>query len=129
LYCAPLRRALAEPKVPSSGQRSQQTEATVSSAYASAMARTRLYSSGVLVTEDFPISDVHDYLSERDALVWIDLCAPHSDELTLVTDALGLHELAVQDAVDRHERPNSITTRHTSSSTCTPSAWMPRLGG
>jgi magnesium transporter len=35
---------------------------------------------------------------------WNDLCAPDVDDLRLVADELGLHELAVEDAVHPRQR-------------------------
>lgn len=73
------------------------------------MARTRLYRNGVLEAENLPPSELHaelaDTAAEHQVLVWIDLCAPHAGELEQVADALDLHDLAVQDAMDTSERP------------------------
>ena len=68
------------------------------------MARTRCYCAGVLTDEDFALADVSEHLEQPDALVWIDLCAPDLDDLRLVADELGLHELAVEDAVHPRQR-------------------------
>lgn len=67
--------------------------------------RTRLYRNGVLEAEDFPVSGVSDHLADDGTLVWIDLSGPSRDELHLLVDELGLHELAVEDAMGRHQRP------------------------
>ena len=48
---------------------------------------------------------VSDYLEQEDTVVWADLCVPDRDDLQAVADELGLDSLAVEDAVDRHERP------------------------
>ncbi len=71
------------------------------------MARTRLYVDGVLKSEDCSLSEVHADVADAGghALVWIDLCAPQAGEMGQVADALGLHDLAVQDALDTSERP------------------------
>jgi magnesium transporter len=69
------------------------------------MARTRCYRAGVLNDENFELADVSEHLDEPDAIVWIDLCAPEIDELRLVAGELGLHELAVEDAVQGRQRP------------------------
>ena len=68
------------------------------------MARTRCYCAGVLTDEDFALADVSEHLAQPDALVWIDLCAPDIDDLRLVASELGLHELAVEDAVHPRQR-------------------------
>jgi magnesium transporter len=40
----------------------------------------------------------------RDGLVWVDLVQPTADDLAELADELGLHELAVEDALAPHER-------------------------
>ena len=37
--------------------------------------------------------------------MWVDFCGPSKDELHQVADELGLHELAVEDALEPHQRP------------------------
>ena len=37
-------------------------------------------------------------------MVWVDLVAPNADELALIADELGLHALAVEDAIHAHQR-------------------------
>jgi magnesium transporter len=69
------------------------------------LARTRVWRKGVLEKEDFPIERVSDYLEQDDCVVWADLCVPDRDDLQAVADELGLDPLAVEDAIDRHERP------------------------
>ena len=69
------------------------------------MPRTRCYRNGVLVDEDFPLADVSEHLEHDDALVWVDLCAPDTADLGLLADELGLHALAVEDAVNARQRP------------------------
>lgn len=71
----------------------------------SAMSRTRCYHDGVLVDEDFPIEQVSEHLGRSDALLWVDLWSPDITELQLLADELGLHQLAVEDAIQPHERP------------------------
>lgn len=68
-------------------------------------ARTRLYRRGELAGEDFPVEQVSDYLAEPDTVVWVDLCAPDDATVDLVADELGLHDLAVADAVATLQRP------------------------
>jgi magnesium transporter len=69
------------------------------------IATTRVYRGGQLVLENFPVVDVSDYLEQEGTTVWVDLCAPQASDLSLVAEELGLHELAIEDAVDRHQRP------------------------
>lgn len=45
-------------------------------------------------------------LSElRDRPCWLDLVAPRENDLAIVAEELGLHPLAVEDALQKHERP------------------------
>jgi magnesium transporter len=69
------------------------------------MARTRVYRKGVLEAENFPVAKVSDYLADPAAVVWFDFCEPTAAELESIRDELGLHELAVEDALAEHERP------------------------
>src|SRR5215470_19232908 len=69
------------------------------------MGRTRCYRDGSLVAEDFPIADVSEYLADPANTVWFDLCAPDSAELESIREELGLHELAVEDALTPGQRP------------------------
>jgi magnesium transporter len=68
-------------------------------------AMTRAYRAGVLVDEDFPVVEVSDFLEEPDTIVWVDLVGPSTQELLDLAEELGLHELAVEDAVGRQQRP------------------------
>src|SRR5579859_7862793 len=69
------------------------------------MPRTRLYRNGVLEAEGFPIADVSEYVCQKDATVWFDLCRPTEEDLASISEELGLHPLAVEDAVHEHQRP------------------------
>ena len=67
--------------------------------------RTRLYRDGKLVMEDFPPADISEYLSNADARVWLDYCAPSAAEIATIAEEFQLHPLAVEDAVNEHQRP------------------------
>jgi magnesium transporter len=69
------------------------------------MARTRLYRHGVLAIEDFPPADISEHLMDADVFVWLDYCRPSQEDLATIEEELSLHSLAIEDAVDRHERP------------------------
>ncbi|MFC4058558.1 magnesium transporter CorA family protein [Planomonospora corallina] len=69
------------------------------------MDRTRLYRDGVLVRENFPITEVAECVADPDAFVWFDLCSPTDEDMVLVGRELGLHELAVEDAGKDRQRP------------------------
>ncbi|WP_369393364.1 magnesium transporter CorA family protein [Streptomyces sp. CG1] len=69
------------------------------------MTRTRLYRSGNLVLEDFPTADISEYVNDPDVAVWLDLCDPCSADFAMISEEFGLHELAVEDARQEHQRP------------------------
>jgi magnesium transporter len=69
------------------------------------MARTRLYRNGVLEAEGFPAADISEHLSDPTATVWLDMSAPTEADLATISDELSLHQLAVEDAVHKHQRP------------------------
>ena len=69
------------------------------------MASTRCYREGALADEDFPLERVSDLIREEGALVWIDLAGAEVARLPEVADELGLHELAVEDATSKRQRP------------------------
>jgi magnesium transporter len=69
------------------------------------MWRTRLYRNGVLEAEGFPPEEISDHLADSSSVVWYDLCAPTEQDLAVMSEELGLHALAVEDAVQIHERP------------------------
>ena len=45
------------------------------------------------------------YLDQPDTVLWVDLCGPSIDQLHELAAELGLHELAVEDALGPHQRP------------------------
>jgi magnesium transporter len=69
------------------------------------IAVTRCYRNGRLDTENFPVEDVSDHLAEPDTVIWVDLCAPTAAHIIKVGNELGLHALAVEDAIESHQRP------------------------
>lgn len=69
------------------------------------MARTRRYRDGVLEAEDFPVTELSDYLNDPAVTLWADLCSPSEADLAQLSEEMGLHRLAVEDAVDAHQRP------------------------
>ena len=69
------------------------------------MTHTRAYRKGVLEAEGFPVSEVSEHLATADTIVWVDLCGPSREQLHELADELGLHPLAVEDALEPHQRP------------------------
>jgi magnesium transporter len=66
---------------------------------------TRAYRSGKVTAENFPLADISEYLKQDGTLVWVDFCKPTKEQLHELAGELGLHELAVEDAVGPHQRP------------------------
>lgn len=69
------------------------------------MARTRLYRSGTLILEDFPLADVSGHLADPSSVVWLDLYRPGRAEFAAVGEEFGLHELSLEDALHQGQRP------------------------
>ena len=69
------------------------------------MTRTRLYRSGVLELEDFPVQDISEHITQPGVTVWLDMCAPDAADLITISEELQLHRLAVEDAGQERQRP------------------------
>lgn len=67
--------------------------------------RNRLYRDGVLVGQGLPVEELGDHFEDPRALVWIDLFDPDQQDLAALSEELGLHPLAVEDAVHERQRP------------------------
>lgn len=61
------------------------------------MQNARIYRKGKLENEGFDPDRISDYLEEKDTIVWLDLCDPTDDELALIGEEFGLHDLALED--------------------------------
>jgi magnesium transporter len=68
------------------------------------MVRTRSYRGGKLQQENFPVEKISDELQIPGTTVWFDLCGSDSVDLDVISQELGLHELAVEDVRDPHQR-------------------------
>lgn len=68
-------------------------------------AKTRLYRGGVVERDSFPVEDISDYVDQPDTTIWVDLLSPDADDLQVIAQELGLHELAIADAVSGRQRP------------------------
>ena len=71
----------------------------------SCTAHTRAYRDGVVLAEGFPSTELSDYLQQEGTVVWLDLEDPDHDDLAVIIEELGLHPLAVDDAVNDRQRP------------------------
>jgi magnesium transporter len=69
------------------------------------MVTTRLYADGRLKTEEFPVEDISDHIQLNECMVWADFVSPTAADLATIGDELGLHPLAVEDAVHSSQRP------------------------
>ena len=70
---------------------------------------TRAWHDGVLTAEGFELADVSDHLEDPGSMVWVDFCNPTKEVLYELAAELGLHELAVEDALSPHQRPKLDT--------------------
>ncbi len=68
-------------------------------------ARTRLYRDGRLELEGFPVAEISDHLADEGVTIWLDLRDPDHEDLAVLSEEFGLHPLAVEDAVQEHQRP------------------------
>lgn len=50
-------------------------------------------------------SAISEIVTHKDRLLWLDLESPSTSELATIQEEFGLHPLAVEDAVVRHQRP------------------------
>ena len=66
---------------------------------------TRTWRNGELTAENYPLEDVSEHLAQPDTLVWVDITNPTEEILAELSDELGLHDLAVEDALSPHQRP------------------------
>lgn len=54
---------------------------------------------------DISVEDISDYVLRPDCFVWVALFEPDDEELAMMAEEFGLHELAVEDARKGHQRP------------------------
>ncbi|MEU8813391.1 magnesium transporter CorA family protein [Actinoplanes sp. NPDC048796] len=67
---------------------------------------TRLYEDGKVVAENFPCEDGPAMLDQHPgAVLWVDLLQPEAADLQSIAGVFNLHPLAVEDALENHERP------------------------
>jgi magnesium transporter len=69
----------------------------------------RLYENGEVVAEGFAPDEAPRRLREHPgAVLWLDLFDPDTADLQAVADDFQLHPLAIEDAVQDHERPKLV---------------------
>ncbi|MEU4408964.1 magnesium transporter CorA family protein [Streptosporangium sp. NPDC023963] len=66
--------------------------------------RTRLYRDGVLEAEGLSVAEVSAHVGDPSYVIWFDLCAPDAAALAALAGELDLHELAVEDVLQDHQR-------------------------
>ena len=69
------------------------------------MATTQLYKGGKLVKSDLPVADISDHVEVAGCTVWADFVNPTPEDLAAIEEELGLHKLAVEDALHDFQRP------------------------
>lgn len=69
------------------------------------MVRTRAWRNGDAAERDFPVDRVSDLVADAETFVWVDYTDPVHDDLVQVEQELGIHALAVEDAVEQGQRP------------------------
>ncbi|MBF4608601.1 magnesium transporter CorA family protein [Curtobacterium sp. VKM Ac-1393] len=69
------------------------------------MVRTRAWRNGGAAEQDFPVDRISDLVADADTFVWIDYTDPEHADLEQVEEELGIHALAVEDAVEHGQRP------------------------
>jgi magnesium transporter len=66
----------------------------------------RLYENGKMIAEGFTAEEAPGLLREHpESVLWLDLFDPGTDDLQAVAADFHLHPLAIEDAVQDHERP------------------------
>ncbi|MHB1172504.1 MAG: magnesium transporter CorA family protein [Lacisediminihabitans sp.] len=69
------------------------------------MVTTLLYRDGKVVKENFPVAEISDHLLDEGCTVWADFSSPAKEDLASIEEELGLHQLAVEDALHDFQRP------------------------
>lgn len=64
-----------------------------------------VYVDGVRTVDPVSLEQTFETLKERGGVAWIGLYRPTPDEISAVAQEFGLHSLAVEDAVQAHQRP------------------------
>ncbi|WP_394769165.1 magnesium transporter CorA family protein [Lacisediminihabitans sp.] len=69
------------------------------------MVTTRLYRNGAMKQEGFPVEEISDHIATKGCVIWADFVSPTEQDLAVIEEELGLHRLAVEDAVHSYQRP------------------------
>jgi len=68
------------------------------------MQQSRVYVDGILVDADVTLGNLKNFKRKRKTAIWVDLVDPTAHELQLLGEELGLHELAIEDALVGRQR-------------------------
>jgi magnesium transporter len=69
------------------------------------MVMSRRYLNGIVVETNFDLALISDHIAVGGSTLWVDFVAPTKEDLALIEEELGLHHLAIEDAVNDHQRP------------------------
>ena len=64
-----------------------------------------IYVDGKRTAEPYSLRETYEACRQRRGLAWIGLYRPAEEEFSSVAKEFGLHELAVEDAIEAHQRP------------------------
>jgi magnesium transporter len=56
-------------------------------------------------TQAIDFDDISKHVDQPDRFIWVELKSPDSQTITRLGDELGLHALALEDAISTHQRP------------------------
>jgi magnesium transporter len=68
------------------------------------MQQSRVYVDGVLVDDEVTLGNLKNYKSKRKTAIWIDLVDPTPSDLEALGREIGLHPLAIEDALKGRQR-------------------------
>ena len=67
--------------------------------------RSRQYRDGAVSAVDVTLDQISEHITKRGDFVWFDLIKPRPEDLEVLSAELGLHNLAIEDAVHGRQRP------------------------
>ena len=67
--------------------------------------KNALYVNGVRASDPQSLEQTFEHMREAGGMAWIGLYRPDYDELKQLADEFNLHELALEDAIEAHQRP------------------------
>ena len=58
------------------------------------MIRVKVHAEGAVLDHDLPLDRISDTLAMQDSLLWVDVIAPTVDDLGVIEQEFGFHQLA-----------------------------------